>query len=343
MSYASLFIFTIGLAASMVVMPALAENAADHPFADKKVMINVGSAPGGGYDAQARLMGRYLGRHIPGHPNVIVQNIPGAGGLVAANGFYNMGARDGSAIALLQRTAVTARALIGENVHFDVTKFNWLGSLASEPGVLLAKRNVPVEKAADLMKMQLIVGGAGAANDSELTPKVINAVIGTQLKIVSGYKSITAVTLAMEQGEVQGVTDLSLSNVKRNPNLLAEGNARVLMQFSLERDRDLPDIPTPLEFAKNDADKKLLALYLSPKAVARPVALPPGVAPATIAMMRKAFMEMTADADFLAEAEKLSIPIDAADHKIVERVIAIVNEAPEEAVKRLRGIIGGGL
>lgn len=332
----------LGLATSFCWMIGAA-TAQTNPgvFADRKITINVGSAAGGGYDAQARLMSRYLGRHIPGNPSVIVQNVPGAGGLVAANNFYSMAPKDGSTIALLQRTALTAKALIGDNVHFDVARLNWLGSLAGEPGVMLVWRNAPAATADDLFQHTVIVGGAGTANDSEMTPKVLNAILGTKLKIVSGYKSITAVTMAMEQGEVQGVTDLSLSNVKRNPNLVSRDTARILLQFGLQRDADLPDIPTPLDLAKTEEDRKLLAFYFSPKAVARPVALPPGLPADRIALMRGAFMAMTKDPDMLAEAEKIGIPIEPVDHTGVEQVIAIVNDAPPEAVKRLRGILGG--
>ena len=310
-------------------------------FAGKKVTILVGSAAGGGYDAQARLMSRHLGRHIPGNPGVIVQNVPGAGGLVAANSFYSMAPKDGSTIALLQRTALTAKALIVENVLFDVTKMNWLGSLAGEPGVMLVWRDVPVLNAQDLLTREVIVGGAGTANDSEMTPRVLNAVLGTRIKIVSGYKSITDVLLAMERGEVQGVVDLSLSNVKRNPSLVSKDSARVLMQLGLQRDIDLPDIPTPLDFTKTKSDRDLLALYFAPKSVARPVALPPGVPADRLALMRRAFIMMTQDPDLLADADKLFIPIEPVDHLGVEKVIAIVNEASPGDVKRLQGILGG--
>lgn len=308
-------------------------------FAGKQLVINVGSAAGGGYDAQARLMSRHLGSHIPGNPSVIVQNRPGAGGLVAANYIYNLAPKDGTIMGLLQRTAVTAKLLIGDNVNFEVSNFNWLGSLASEPGVLMVSERSPVTSATDLLTNSLLVGGAGVADDSELTPKVINAVIGTKLKVVPGYQSVTAVMLAMERGEVDGLVDWSWSNAKRNPRYLQDKLARVVMQFGLSRSDDLKDVPMPFDFAKSENDKAVLSLYFAPKAIARPVALPPAVPEDRVAVIRKAFIEMTADPAFLADANKMGIPVSPAGDAAVYDVISIVRQAPAEVVNRLRSII----
>ncbi len=319
---------------------ALKAQSSEAFFAGKQLVINVGSAAGGGYDAQARLMSRHLGSHIPGNPSVIVQNRPGAGGLVAANYIYNLAPKDGTVMGLLQRTAVTAKLLIGDNVNFDVSNFNWLGSLASEPGVLMVSQRSPITSATDLLTKSLIVGGAGVADDSELTPKVINAVIGTKLKVVPGYQSVTAVMLAMERGEVDGLVDWSWSNAKRNPRYLQDKLARVVMQFGLSRSDDLKEVPMPFDFAKSEKDKALFSLYFAPKAISRPVALPPGVPADRVAAIRKAFVDMTADQAFLADAEKMGIPVNPAGDAAVYDVINIVRVAPEDVVNRLRSIIG---
>jgi tripartite-type tricarboxylate transporter receptor subunit TctC len=270
----------------------------------------------------------------------MVRNMPGAGGLVAANHFYNIAARDGTVIALLQRTIFTSKMLIPKNVNFDVTKMNWLGSLASEPGILMVWHTADAKTTADLFSKQVIVGGAGAANDSELTPKVLNAVIGTQLKVVGGYQSITAAVLAMERGEVQGVTDWSWSNAKsRNPQFLEKKLGLVLMQFALTRSPDLSDVPTPLEFAKSEEDKALLSIYFSPKSVSRPVALPPNVPEDRIKIMRAAFAATAKDPEFLADAAKSRIPVNVTFDDSVAKVIDIIAKAPPEIGERLRKII----
>ena len=333
----------LGFAAAVslvgMIAPAVHAQSVKEFYGSKQLVIDVGSAPGGGYDAQARLMARYIGKYIPGNPNVIVQNRPGAGGLLAANYVYNIAQKDGTVIALLQRTAITAKPLIGDNVHFDVSKFNWLGSLASEPGVLIVWHTSPVTAARDLLTKPLIVGGAGTANDSELTPKVLNAVIGTRFKIVPGYQSVTAVALAMERAEVEGLADWSWSNAKRNADL-RDKKARLLMQFGLRHLDELKDLPTPFDFAGSDADKTLLSVYLAPKDVSRPVALPPDVPVDRVAALRKAFLEMTRDPALLAEAEKLGIPLDPSYEDAVRHVIGVVESATPDVIARLRSIVG---
>jgi tripartite-type tricarboxylate transporter receptor subunit TctC len=193
--------------------------------------------------------------------------------------------------------------------------------------------------AQDLMNNVLIAGGTGVANDTVLTPKVINAVIGTKLKVVSGYPGMSDIMFAMERGEVAAVTDQSWSNVKRNPGLLQEKLVRVLMQFDIERSVDLPDVPLAQDFAKNAADKSLLSLYFAQKAVARPVALPPEVPVERIAVMRAAFMKMAQDPEAIAEAEKSGIAFDATDHRSVEKVIDIVESASPDVIEQLRTIM----
>lgn len=323
-----------------VLMPLAARAQSIEKFyAGKQIVINVGSSAGGGYDGLARLMARHIGKFIPGKPSAIVQNMPAAGGLVAANHFYNVAAKDGSVIALLQRTAIIAKPLIVENVNFDVKKLQWIGSLASEPGVLVAWHTSQVATAQDLLTKELIVGGNGVANDTELTPKVINAVLGTKLKVISGYPGMTEVSLSMERGEVAGITDWSWSNVKRSPRYLQDKLVRVLMQFGIERSADLPDVPIAQDLAKNPSDKSLLSLYFAPKAVARPVAYPPGVPGERVEAMRTAFMQMAKDPEVLAEAEKSGIPLDPSDHRSIEKVVDLVESASPEVIERLRGII----
>ena len=262
--------------------------------------------------------------------------MPGAGGLVATNYFVNVGPQDGTEFALVPRTALLAKIMTPNAVHFDVAKFNWLGSLMSEPGVLISWHSASVKSAEELFTHQLIVGGAGRLDDTETTPKVLNAVIGTKLKVVAGYPSVTAVTLAMESGEVEGLTDWSWSNAKQlKPQYLRNHLASVLMQLNVTRVPDLADVPTPLDFAKTEADKTLLKLYFTPKSVSRPVALPPGTPADRVAILRAAFMETMKDPEFLADAERSNVPVDPSPHQRVETAVEIIRNAPPDVIRRL--------
>jgi tripartite-type tricarboxylate transporter receptor subunit TctC len=192
------------------ILFAASAASAQNPVADfyKKhdtIRLIVGSEPGGGYDGYARLLARHLGKYIPGNPTIVVQNMPGAGGIVAANYLYNAAPKDGTAIAQVQRLVPFVQIMGEPGPQFETAKFNWLGSLASEVTVCVAwKASTDVKTFADAQKKELIIGGSGP-NDTETVPAILNNVLGAKFKIVSGYPSSTAITLAMERGEVQGV------------------------------------------------------------------------------------------------------------------------------------------
>jgi tripartite-type tricarboxylate transporter receptor subunit TctC len=335
---ASVVAALIALAGGAIVHSARAQTGHDF-YSGKTITIIVGSQAGGGYDAQARLLSRHLADHIPGRPDIVVEDMPGAGGLSATNYFVNVGPRDGTELALVPRTALLAKMVAPDAVHFDVTKINWLGSMMSEPGVLMVWRTAPVKSTNELFTRELIVGGAGKLDDSETTPKVLNAVIGAKLKVIGGYPSLTAATLAMERGEVQGVTDWSWSNAKQlKPQYLRDHLASVLMQFNVTRAPDLANVPTPLDFAKNDADRELLRLYFTPKTVSRPVALPPGAPPDRVALLRTAFAQTMEDPRLIADARRSDIPIDFASYRVVDKAIAVINGASPDVLRRLTQI-----
>lgn len=305
-------------------------------YKGKTITLLVGSAAGGGYDAYARLLAPHLSRHIPGAPAVVVQNMPGAGGLIQANHFSNVAARDGTVLALLARTVLLAHLLTPGQVHFDAAKFNWLGSMASEPGILVAWHTAPVTKVDDLFRHELIVGGAGINDDSETTPKILNAVLGTKFRVVSGYQGLASATLAMEKGEVQGVADWTWSNAKQlKPQYLRDHLVNVIMQFDVARNVDLPEVPTPLDLAKTDEDRQLLRLYFTPKQVARPVALTPDAPIDRANAIRKAFQATMADEDFLAEAGRSKIIINYTPASTIEKAMATIKSAPKSVTDRL--------
>jgi tripartite-type tricarboxylate transporter receptor subunit TctC len=309
-------------------------------YTGKTLTIVVGADSGGGYDAQGRLMARHIGRFIPGTPNAIVQNMPGAGSLTAANHVYNVAAKDGTVFSLLQRGVFSAKFTNPQAVRFDLAKFNWIGNLSSETGVVIAFANSPFKTIEDVMKQEMAVGGTGPNIDTETTPRMLNTLIGTKFKIISGYPGTNDVVIAMERGEVHGLGDWSWSNVKtRRPDYLRDNKVRVLLQMTTEKEPDLPHVPLAMDYVKNPADRELMSLFLAQKSAARPVAGPPGVPTDRMNAIRTAFEKMIADPDFRSDAQKSKLDIDPSPAAAIEKVIAVFNSTSEETGRRLRDAI----
>ena len=309
-------------------------------YTGKSITIIVGADTGGGYDAQGRLMSRHIGRFLPGNPAVIVQNLPGAGSLTAANQIYNVSPKDGTTMGLLQRGVFSAKFTNPQGVRFDLSKFNWVGNLSSETAVVIAWSATPFLKIEDVMQQEMLVGGTGPHIDTETTPRMLNALLGTKFKIISGYKGTTEAVLAMERGEVQGMGDWSWSNVKtRKPDFLRDKKIRVLLQVATEKMPDLQDVPLAMDYVKNPADREVMELFLAQKSAARPVVAPPGIPADRIAAIRAGFDKMIEDAEFLKDAQSAKLEIDPAPAASIEKVIKIFAATSEETGKRLKDAI----
>ncbi len=323
------------LAASFsLVLMANAAVAQDF-YAGKQINVIVGSAPGGGYDLLARLTARHMGKHIPGNPIFIVQNVPAAGSMVAANQLANVSPRDGTTIGLMQRGVLLAPITSPGAVRYNVSSFRWIGSLASETGVTLAYGSAPHQTAKDLFEQELIVGGVPNV-DPETTARLYNALLGTKFRIVMGYNGTTAVGLAMERGEVQGIGDWSWSSLKvQRPAWIKDKSVRILMQGALERDKELPDVPNALDFVKEGTDRKALELFFTQKTVARPLLTPPEVPIERVNTLRAAFMALDKDELFKEEARKSSLDLSLLSGEAVDRVITLIANATPDVKDRL--------
>jgi tripartite-type tricarboxylate transporter receptor subunit TctC len=312
---------------------ATAEPVADF-YSGKKITVIVGSDAGGGYDTIARLMSRHLGRFIPGNPALVVQNMPGAGSFVATNNLYNLAPKDGTAIGLVQRTILSANATHQNGARFDVRKFNWIGNLANEISLFLSWHTAPVKTASDMFTKEFIMGGGGPTSDSEVQARMLNALIGTKIKIVSGYPGQAQILLAMERGEIQGMGGWGYTNLQMHIDLLKEKKINLLLQGALERIPQLPDLPTPFEFAKREDDRKVLALFYSQQTVGRPVLAPPDVPADRLSALRTAFMQMAADSQFQQDAKKTHIDADPTPHESIEKVVETISSTPPKIVER---------
>ena len=328
-------VFSLAVVASLSAASSATAQSVAEFYSGRQISLTVGSTPGGGYDTQARLVARHLGKHIPGNPTIVVQNMPAAGSLAATNHMYNIAAKDGSAIALVQRGMLLVKNWNPSAVRFDLGKFNWIGSINSEVALAASWHTAPHRTAQDLFEKELVVGATNGI-DPETTPRLLNALIGTKFKVVTGYPGVTEVILAMERGEVQGIGDWSVSSIKSaRPDWISQKKINVLMQIALQKDPEFAQVPFALDFVKNEADRKVMELYLTQKTVARPVLAPPGLPADRVAALREGFAALAQDKDFLADSAKAKLDVAPVVGAEVDRVIALITSASPETAERL--------
>jgi tripartite-type tricarboxylate transporter receptor subunit TctC len=316
-------------------LAAHADGAADF-YTGKHINVLVGADAGGGYDAQARLMARHLGRFIPGNPVLIVQNVPGAGGILASNRIYNVAAQDGTFMAFIQRGILTSELTHQQGVRYEVAKFHWIGNLASETAVVVSWHDSPIKTANDLFSQEFIVGGTGVTGDNEGSARLFNALLGTKFKIVAGYRGTTEVILAMERGEVQGLADWAWSNVKtRKGDYLRDHKINLLMQSALVKEPDLPDVPLALDYVKNDVDRKAMELYFAQKTIARPSMVGPNVPDDRVAALRTAFTTMAKDPQFQQDAERSKLEVAPTSWESVDQLVHLISTTSPDVAARL--------
>ncbi|MFQ5974044.1 MAG: Bug family tripartite tricarboxylate transporter substrate binding protein, partial [Alphaproteobacteria bacterium] len=265
------------LLGALFAQPVAAGSVADF-YKGKTITIYIGYSPGGGYDAYARTVGRHIGKHIPGNPGTVAKNRPGAGSLKLANELYNTLPKDGTAIGTIGR-GMPMEPLFGtKEAKFDPSKFNWLGSANNEVSVCVSWHKSPIKTLNDFLTKEMIVGGTGPGADTDTFPKVLNNIIGTKLKLVTGYPGGNNINLAIERGEVQGRCGWSWSSVKSTrAQWLRDKNINVLLQMSTAKHPEMPDVPFVMDLAKTEKDRKVLALVFARQAWGRPFVAPPGV------------------------------------------------------------------
>jgi tripartite-type tricarboxylate transporter receptor subunit TctC len=324
-----------------------AEAVADF-YRGRTVNVIVGYGPGGGYDLCARLVARYLGRYIPGHPAVVVQNMPGAGSLRAANHLYAVAPNDGATIGTIARD-MPLLAVLGDvsGVRFDPRKFVWLGSSSSFAGdahVLMVRRDAPVRSIADARRPggpPLVLGSTAAGTSGSDVPLLLRDTLGLNIKLVAGYPDNGAIFLAVDRGEVNGRT-VDLTTMKSlRPNWLEPGGEmRALVQFArATRHPDFADVPTARELADTEAARALIELAELPYLMARPFVAPPGVPADRAAALQAAFLDVHRDPQFLADAARLQIEVDAIGPDAVLAAIDRIAGAPPDALAHLRALL----
>ena len=339
------YLALIFLAVSMIVpAAALRADPIEDFYRGKSIRMIIGSAAGAGYDLTGRLLANHMARHIPGHPTIVVENMPGASSLVMTNYLYNNAPRDGtvigmpaSGIMLEPRLHLLSRE--GGNVKFDINQMNWIGTPMQDPEVLWVYGTAPVHTFADLKNVPIIVGATANGADNYTLPLILNQLLGTQLKIVPGYKGQNDVFAAAERGEVQGNTTGLPNLTISKPDWMKEHTIRILTQFGTERVKSLADVPTAAELAASGEDRQMLLFYALKFNMARPLALPPDVPPQRIAALQAAFDATMQDPQFLDEARRLGFDIDPLGGKEIAKDMQSIAAAPQPMVDRLRKLI----
>jgi tripartite-type tricarboxylate transporter receptor subunit TctC len=314
---ARLLLLVLAMIGTVAAAAARADEVADF-YRGKQVTLYVGFSPGGGYDAYARLLARHLGKYIPGNPIVVVQNMPGAGSLRAANYIYSVAPKDGTAFGLFARDMVVIALLGGDaNVQFDPRRFTWLGSsssYANDAYFLMLRKDAPVKSIADARRPggpPMVLGGTAEGSTSDDVPILLRDLLGLHIKLINGYRDSSVLFLAVDQKEVEGRT-VGLSSVRSAHAqwLAPDSPMRVLLQFGrATRLPDFSDVPTARELAPDEHARALIKLAELPYLLSRPFAAPPGLPPARAKALQQAFLAVHKDPDYLADAAKLKVDV----------------------------------
>jgi tripartite-type tricarboxylate transporter receptor subunit TctC len=325
------------VAASMALslLPGFGCAATAEDFYKNRQMIMIMSADaGGGYASYANAFAPYLSAHIPGKPRIIIQYMPGAGGIRAMNYLYATAPKDGSVIALVHSSVPFAPLYGLTAAKFDSRKMNWVGSINATSGICVAWHTSQIKTWDDLFSKQYVVGGSGAGSQMETLPLMLNKLFGTKIRVISGYKGGNEVYLAMERGEVDGRCGGLISSINSTrPDWFPQKKVAVPVQIALSRDPQFPDVPALSEFANDERTKQILQLVLSPMEMDRPILTPPGVPADRVTLLRTAFHAAMIDPSFIADAKKQHLEIKEISG---DRIADILNSSfavPPDVVK----------
>jgi tripartite-type tricarboxylate transporter receptor subunit TctC len=322
--------------------PASADPVEDF-YRGRNVTMVIGYSVAGGYDNYARVVARHLGNHIPGHPTVLPQNMPGAGSLRSANWLYNAAPKDGSVIGMFSR-GMAMEPLIGTSqTSFDAQKFSWLGSGTNEVSTCVTWHESAVKTWADALKIPFTVGGEGSGSDPDIFATVVRNVFGVKLRLVSGYPGSAEVALAIERREVDGRCGWSYSSLKmQRPDWITNKQVNILVQLALAKTPELPDVPLITEFATTDRQRQILRLVFSRQAMARPFTAPPGIPADRKQALRKAFADTMADPAFLDEAKQRGLEVNPVSGEEIDALIGELYRSPPDVVAEVRASIAPG-
>jgi tripartite-type tricarboxylate transporter receptor subunit TctC len=324
------------VAALFASAPAHAADAVADFYKGKTVQVLVGFGPGGGYDLYARTLARFMGKHIPGNPTMVPQNMPGAGGVKVMNYLYNVAPKNGTVIGTFARGLVV-EPLLGhaQGTQFEAAKYNWIGSVSNEVSICAFWGTTGIKTWQDVMTRPTTIGASGAGADSEIFPTVLKNIFHAPIKVVTGFQNGGAdINLGMERGEVQGRCGWSWSSLLSESKPLLDGKKiNIVIQLALQKHEDLPNVPLVMDLPTSEQNKQALKLIISRQSIARPFAAPPGVPPERVKALRDAFDATMKDPAFLAEAKKLNLEVRPVGGVDIEKLIREIYASPPDVVK----------
>ena len=303
-------------------------------YRGKSISLLIGFSVGGGYDLYARHLARFMGRHIPGKPTIVPQNMAGAGSLRAANFLYSAAPKDGTAIGTFSRTT-GINPLLESGATFDGTKFGWLGSVTDDTSACIAWHTSQVKTWKDFLEKPMTLGGQGPSSEPDIFANLYKNLYGAKVKLVAGYPGTNEITLAMERGEVDGVCGLSWSTIKtRHAQWLKDKKITIFVQAAFKKEPEMGDVPLIVDLTKDQETAQIMKLFLAAQEMARPFAAPPGIPEDRKAALIAAFEATMKDPEFLSEAQKLSIDVSPVTAAHLNSLLADLYATPKAVLQK---------
>jgi tripartite-type tricarboxylate transporter receptor subunit TctC len=328
-----------GVVAAALVAIVGGDAAAQTPdefYKGKSIDFVIGYPTGGSNDTFGRLVARHIGKYIPGKPNVIPKNTPGAGSFLAVNQVFNLAPKDGTVIGIGAPTIPLDEKLGTQGVRFKTAELNWIGRVDSLVNIVFMWKTSAVKTIADAMKIEATLSGTGVGSTVSIYPTVMNNVLATKFKLVMGYKGSSEAMLAVERGEVEGHSTSWTALKVAHPDWIRDHNVAVLVQFALERHAELPDIPTAVDLARNDEERAILRAIMNAAEVGTAFFTAPGVPAERVTVLRRAFDAAMKDAELLSEAQKMRVGVSPLTGEELQKLVAEVSNLSPELLEKVR-------
>jgi tripartite-type tricarboxylate transporter receptor subunit TctC len=317
---------------------AISASAADSTaefYRGKSIALLIGFGPGGGYDSYARVLARHLGKHIPGLPHVVPQNMPGAGGLAAANFLYNVAPPDGLTLGMFGPFNALEPLFGNPSARFDPTKLSWIGKMDVDAGACGAWRGSGIQKLSDLQRHEIAFGSSGRASTTTQQVLALKNMLGAKVKIVQGYKGSADITLAMRRGEVSAMCGIAASNILvQLKDDVKRGDIKMFIQFGRKNAPEFGDAENIYDLLSTAEDKQVAEVIFRPNEVGKPIASSPGLPEHRVRTLRQAFMNAMKDPSLVAEMSRMNLPVNAATGEEVARIFTSLYATPKPLIDR---------